>query len=98
MMENIKIPRIKGSHFIMPFSLIAHLVTINLTLYLLTPQTYLNTIAIISYNLVWLITSLGLNFYTIERKERFKTKFNKFLRHFLIFSLAYFAVFGFMRI
>src|SRR5690606_26849011 len=97
-MGTIMRPKIKGSHFIMPFSLIAHLVTINLTLYLLTPQTYLNAISIISYNVVWLITYLGLNFYTIERKERFKTKFNKFLRHFLIFSLAYFAVFGFMRI
>ncbi|MFZ0490583.1 MAG: exopolysaccharide biosynthesis polyprenyl glycosylphosphotransferase [Salegentibacter sp.] len=84
----------KGAYFIIPFSIGAHLLTINLTLYLLTPETYLNVIAFVGYNAAWLLTAVGLNFYTIERKERFITKFHKFLRHYLIFSLAYFALFA----
>ncbi|MBZ9728628.1 exopolysaccharide biosynthesis polyprenyl glycosylphosphotransferase [Salegentibacter sp. JZCK2] len=81
----------------MPFSLVAHLVTINLTLYLLTPHTYLNLYAIIWYNLSWLFISAGLNFYSVERKERFRTEFHKFLRHYHIFTMAYFTLFAFMR-
>ena len=88
----------KGSSLIIPFSVGAHLVVINATLYLLTPSTYLNIIAIIGYNASWLLTAIGLNFYTIERKERFSTKFHKFLRHYLIFSLAYFSIFSILKI
>lgn len=81
----------------MPFSLVAHLVTINLTLFLLTPDTYLNIQAFIWYNLSWVLISIGLNFYSVERKERFRTKFHKFLRHYHIFTMAYFTLFAFMR-
>lgn len=88
----------KGSYFIIPFSIGAHLVTINLTLYLLTPKTYMNLYAIAGYNVAWLLIAIGLNFYTIERKERFNSKFHRFLRHFLIFSLAYFALFSILEI
>lgn len=87
----------KWSRYIMPFSLVAHLVTINVTLYLLTPVTYLNEWAIAWYNLSWLFIAWGLNFYSIERKERFVTKFFKFLRHYFIFSMAYFTLFAFME-
>ncbi len=88
----------KGSYLIMPFSIMAHIITINLTLYVLTPDTYLNVFAIIGYNTAWLLTAVGLNFYTIERKEKFITKFHKFLRHYFIFSLAYFALFAILNI
>ena len=88
----------KGSSLIIPFSVGAHLVVINTTLYLLTPNTYLHILAIIGYNASWLLTAIGLNFYTIERKERFSTKFHKFLRHYLIFSLAYFSIFSILKI
>ena len=70
----------KGSYFIVPFSVTAHLITINLTLYLFTPDTYLNVLAIIGYNVAWLLTAVGLNFYNVERKERFITKFHKFFK------------------
>lgn len=86
----------KGSYFITPLSVLGHLVTINLTLYLLTPDTYLNFLAILGYNTAWLLTALWQNFYNIERKERFITKFNKFLRHYFLFTLGYFTVFAFM--
>lgn len=81
----------------MPFSLVAHLVTINLTLYLLTPHTYLNLWAIIWYNLGWFLISMGFNFYSVKRKERFRTGFHKFLRHYSIFTMAYFTLFAFMQ-
>lgn len=87
----------KGAYFIIPFSVLAHLVTINATLYLLTPDTYLNTFSAVGYNAAWLLAALGLNFYTIERKERFITKFHKFLKHYFIFTLAYFAIFSFSK-
>lgn len=88
----------KGSYIIIPFSVSAHLLTINLLLYILTPETYLNPAAILSYNAAWLIIAIGLNFYTIERKERFITGLYKFLRHYLIFCLTYFALFGILDI
>lgn len=85
----------KGSRFILPFSLAAHLVTINLTLFVLTPETYFNPLGILSINSAWLLVAVGMNFYSIERRERFISKFHKFLRHFSIFSLAYFTIFAF---
>lgn len=88
----------KGSYYILPFSVSAHLLTINLLLYILTPETYLHPAAILSYNAAWLIIAMGLNFYTIERKEKFITGFLKFLRHYLIFCLTYFALFGILDI
>ena len=58
----------------------------------------MNLYAIGGYNAAWLIFAIGLNFYTIERKERFSTKFHRFLRHFFMFSLAYFALFAILQI
>lgn len=88
--------RIKGSYFIIPFSVIAHLITINATLFFLTPSTYLHPIAIVGYNVAWMVTAIGLNFYTIERREKFRTKFNRFLKHYLLFCLTYFTIFAFL--
>ena len=88
----------KRSYFIMPFSVAAHLVTINIVLYLLTPSTYLDITTILGYNAAWICISIGLNFYSVERKERFITKFHKFLRHYFIFCLSYFAIFAFLDI
>lgn len=82
----------------MPFSVVAHLVTINVVLYLLTPNTYLNITSILGYNAAWIFISVGMNFYSVERKERFITKFHKFLRHYFIFCLSYFALFAFSDI
>jgi putative colanic acid biosysnthesis UDP-glucose lipid carrier transferase len=84
----------KGSYFIIPFSVVAHLVTINISLLVLTPQTYLNPVSCLGYNASWLLIAAGMNFYKIERKERFITKFNHFLKHYLIFCLSYFALFS----
>lgn len=84
----------KGSYFIIPFSLSAHLLTINLLLFVLTPDTYLHTTAFLGYNAAWIIIAISLNFYTIERKERFITRFHKFLKHYIIFCITYFALFS----
>lgn len=85
----------KGSSLIMPISAGIHILLINFSLLVLTPETYLDSFAIISYNLAWLLISLILNFYTVERKERFISSFHKFVRHYFIFTLAYIAVFSF---
>jgi len=88
----------KGSFFIIPFSVIINLVIINLTLYMLTPQTYLESGVAICLNIAWLFIGIGLNFYSIERKERFITKYHRFLRHYFVFVLSYFSVLAFAKI
>ena len=87
----------KGSYFIIPLSVVIHLVIINLSLYLLTPETYTETLAI-SVNISWLLIGVGLNFYSIDRKEKFRHKFHKFLRHFFVFVLSYFSVLAFLKV
>lgn len=88
----------KGSFFIIPFSVVVHLLIINLTFYLLTPETFVNYTVVLWVNLSWLFIGIGLSFYSIDRKERFINKFHKFLRHFFVFSLSYFTVLAFMKI
>ncbi|MCH4824412.1 exopolysaccharide biosynthesis polyprenyl glycosylphosphotransferase [Gramella lutea] len=90
--------KIKGEDFILPISFVVHMFIVNLTLYFLTPETYLNLFAIVSYNSCWLIIATILSFYSLERKERFITRFHKFVMHYFIFSLAYFAIFAFRKI
>ena len=87
----------KRSVLIIPFYVIAHLGIINLVLYQLTPGTYFDLSLIISINAAWLLIALVLNFFTIERKERFITKYHKFLRHYFIFALAYFTILAFHK-
>lgn len=85
----------KGATFIIPISIAIHVIIINGTLYALTPGTFFNMTSVLSYNLSWFVIAVGLNFYRIERQERFRTKFHKFLRHYFLFTLAYIAVFAF---
>jgi len=71
---------------------------INLTLYGLTPETYVHFDVAVSINFSWLIIGIGLNFYSIERKEKFITKYHKFLRHYFVFVLSYFTILAFAKI
>lgn len=88
----------KRSVLIIPLYVIAHLVIINFVLYALTPTTYLDLNMALSINVAWLFIAFVLNFYTIERKERFITKYHKFLRHYLIFVLGYFTILAFKKV
>lgn len=88
----------KGSSFIIPFSVIINLMILNLTLYILTPETYMKFGVAGSINFSWLIIGIGLNFYSIERKEKFITKYHKFLGHYFIFVLLYFTILAFAKI
>jgi len=85
----------KRSSLIIPLSIFLHLSIINLVLYFLTPVTYLDFSSIVYYNLSWLLISYGLNFYPIGRNERFRSSLKKLFYQYLIFSLSYFAFFGF---
>lgn len=95
MAENTKF---KGEHLILPLSFGIHLLILNVSLYVLTPETYLDLKAILAYNFSWLLIASILSFYSLERKERFITRFHKFVMHYFIFSLAYFAVFSFRKV
>ena len=88
----------KGSFLIIPFSVIFNLLIINLTLYILTSETFSYLDVIVSINLSWLLIGIGLNFYSIDRKEKFINKFHQFLRHFFLFVLSYFTVLAFAKI
>lgn len=87
----------KGAYLIIPLSVVMHLAIINWSLVILTPDTYTTTVAI-SINISWLLIGIGLNFYSIDRKEKFINKFHKFLRHFFVFVLSYFSVLAFVKI
>ena len=88
----------KRSFLIIPFSIIWHLTIINLVLYFLTPETYLDLSSIIFYNLSWLLISYGVNFYPKGRNERFRSSLIKLFYQYLIFGLSYFALFSFKDI
>lgn len=85
----------KKSYFLIPISIIFHIVTINLTLYLLTPQTYKNGFSILYYNITWLLVTYSIDFYPTARREGFMTNVGNFLRLFLIYGFVYYTSFAF---
>lgn len=86
--------RFKNSDLVIPISILIHLCIINGILWLLTPETYLNTVNIIYYNATWLIITYSLNYYPTDRKEAFITNIHKTVQLYLIYGLAYFALFS----
>ena len=84
----------KNSDWIIPMSILIHLGIINGILFVLTPETYLKGYHILHYNLSWLLITYGLDFYPTERKERFMTNISKMFQLYLMYGLAYFALFG----
>ncbi|MDT7828094.1 undecaprenyl-phosphate glucose phosphotransferase [Pricia sp. S334] len=86
--------RFKNSDLIIPISVVIHLGIINVTLSLLTPDTYNSVYHILYYNVTWLLITYGMGYYPTSRKERFTTNLNQTLRLYLTYGLAYFALFG----
>ncbi|MGP1992298.1 exopolysaccharide biosynthesis polyprenyl glycosylphosphotransferase [Zobellia laminariae] len=85
---------LKNADLILPITLIIHLCIINGLLLILTPETYCNIFYILHYNLSWMFIAYGLGYYTRTRKERFLTNIHKVVQLYLIYGLAYFALFG----
>ena len=86
--------KLKRAYYIIPISLLFHLVTINLMSYVLTPETYINAFSIIYLNTIWIMVTHMLNFYPTARREGFMTNLSNFLRLFFFYALAYFALFA----
>ena len=86
--------KFKNSFLIIPLSILINLGIINGILYLLTPATCATLPQILYINISWLIISLGLQYYTYERKEVFTTKLNVMFQLYVVFGLAYFAMFS----
>jgi len=86
--------RFKNSHLIIPISVLIHLGIINGMLYLLTYETYLNFYHILHYNISWLLITYGLDYYPTHRTERFMTNIHQMFQVYLLYGLAYFALFG----
>lgn len=83
------------SNYIIPISIVVHLLIINGVLFLMTPGTFLNLPAILYYNSSWLLVTYSLNYYPTSRREQFFTNFKKLLHLFLIYGLTYFCWFAF---
>lgn len=88
----------KNSSYIIPISILFHLVIINGTLYALTPETYLHFFPILYYNVSWLLITYGLNFYPTRRKEHFMTNIHKSLQLYVVYGMAYFTLFAFQPV
>ncbi|WP_209402401.1 exopolysaccharide biosynthesis polyprenyl glycosylphosphotransferase [Pseudozobellia sp. WGM2] len=86
--------RLKGSSLIIPIAIAIHLMIVNGTLLLLTPETYLQGLNALYYNFSWLLITNALNFYPTKRKENFFTNIHKMLNLYTLFGLSYFAIFG----
>ena len=84
----------KKSDLIVPISIVLQLGMINGILYVLTPDTYLHPFHILFLNISFLIITLGLRYYTIERKEQFVTRLNVMVQIFFTYGLVYFAMFS----
>jgi putative colanic acid biosynthesis UDP-glucose lipid carrier transferase len=87
--------KFKRSDLVIPISIVIHLFIINGILWLLTPETYFKGINYSYYNFAWLAITYGLNYYPTNRKDRFLTKIHKSFQLYLVYGLAYFALFGF---
>ena len=85
----------KKSQWIVPISLLIHLIIINSVFYLFTPETYFGSYAIVYYNLCWILISFSTNFYPTERKEKFYTNLHQFLQVIVLYGLSFFALYGF---
>ena len=85
---------LKRSDFVIPISIVIHLAIINVVLFVLTRDTYLNIYHILHYNISWLLITYGLKFYPTARNEKFMTNLHQMLQLFLIYGLAYFSLFG----
>ncbi len=90
--------KFRNSDLIIPISIVIHLCIINGLLFLLTPETYLYPYHILYYNVSWLLIAYILDYYPVARKEKFSTNLSKMLHLYLLYGLAYFALFGISKI
>ncbi|MDE3741470.1 undecaprenyl-phosphate glucose phosphotransferase [Maribacter polysaccharolyticus] len=85
---------IRSSYFIIPLSLVFHIATINLTLYIFTPETYFNVFSIVYLNTTWVMVTHMLDFYPTARREGFMTHLGNFFRLFFFYAFVYYALFA----
>ena len=87
----------KKSFFVIPLSFLAHILIVNLTLYALTPITYLNAFTIAFINLSWFMITYSLDFYPTARRESFGQGLKNFFKLYILFGLVYFTSFAFLK-
>ncbi|MBU2995638.1 exopolysaccharide biosynthesis polyprenyl glycosylphosphotransferase [Cellulophaga baltica] len=86
----------KKSYFVVPLSFIFHIISINLILYLLTPETYRSGYSILYYNISWYVVTYSIDFYPTSRREGFGTNLRNFLLLFILYGLVFFTSFTFL--
>lgn len=85
----------KRSDFIIPISIVIHLLIISGTLIYFNPINYFGWKSLLAINSFWLLICFFLEFYPTTRKESFFTNFHRFVQVFLLFCLGYFTVMAF---
>lgn len=83
----------KKSYFVIPLSFVFHIISINLVLYFLVPETYLNSFGVMYYNIAWMIVTHTIRFYPTARTEEFFTNLRNFIFLFVLYGLFYLASF-----
>ncbi|MDF4201875.1 undecaprenyl-phosphate glucose phosphotransferase [Maribacter sp. SA7] len=87
----------KKSFYVIPLSFIAHLLIINITLYILTPITFNTVFSIIYFNVTWFMITYAIDFYPTARRESFNVNLKSFFTLFILFGLVYFTSFAFLK-
>lgn len=85
------------SHLIRPLQVILDLLLINLIVYYIYDEEYLNASFLSYISVFWLITSYFFGFYKVYRHTRFLRILTLLGKQFLIFILGYFAYFGIFK-
>ena len=96
-LNNQPILKKRYSYLIRPLQIIIDILIINIIVYFIYDEQYLNIYFLSYITIFWLVTSYFLGFYKVYRYTRFLRLFTLLGRQFLLFILGYFAYFGIFR-
>ena len=85
------------SYLIRPLQIIIDILIINIIVYFIYDEQYLNIYFLSYITIFWLVTSYFLGFYKVYRYTKFLRLFTLLGRQFLLFILGYFAYFGIFK-
>lgn len=85
------------SIFLRPISVVIDLIVINLTMFILSSNLYLEISSIVYFNSIWLLISLNTKIYNIYRYSKLTRVVSKLFLHFSFYFLSYFAYFSIFK-
>ncbi len=85
------------SYLIKPLQVLIDILIINGVVYFISDKDFLNFLFLSYISFFWLIASFFSKFYEVYRYTKLLRVLNLTVRHFIIFTLGYFAFFGIFR-